>query len=73
MVKVNIRDENFTPFEGSSCHLATNKYVEWVTGNEPVSKSCFITDLCLQDVEKASGVKRKVAWFLRSQAAFSPL
>ena len=68
MVKVNIRDENFTPFEGSSCHLATNKYVEWVTGNEPVSKSCFITDLCLQDVEKASGVKRKVAWLLEPRS-----
>ncbi len=68
MVKVNIRDENFTPFEGSSCHLATNKYVEWVTSNEPVSKSCFITDLCLHDVEKASGVKRKVAWLLEPRS-----
>ena len=68
MVKVNIRDRNFIPFEGSSCHLATNKYVEWVPDTTPVSKSCFITDLCLQDVLKATGVKRKVAWLMEPRS-----
>ncbi len=68
MVKVNIRDKNFIPFEGSSCHLAENKYVEWVKDDQPVSKSCFITDLKLKDVEKASGVKRKIAWLLEPRS-----
>ena len=68
MVKVNIRDDNFTPWDPSSCHLAENKYIEWVTDNAPVSKSCFITDLRLADVTKASGVKRKVAWLLEPRS-----
>ncbi|GAG36875.1 unnamed protein product, partial [marine sediment metagenome] len=68
MVKVNIRDDNFTPWDPSSCHLAENKYIEWVTGNTPVSKSCFITDLRLTDIAKASGVKRKVAWLLEPRS-----
>ena len=68
MVKVNIRDNNFTPWDTSSCHLAENKHIEWVTDNEPVSTSCFITDLKLSDVHKASGVKRKVAWLLEPRS-----
>jgi len=68
MVKVNIRDKNFIPYDKSSCHLATNKHIEWVNSNEPVSKTCFITDLCLNDVFKASGVKRKVAWILEPRS-----
>ena len=68
MVKVNIRDNNFTPWDTSSCHLAENKHIEWVTDNEPVSTSCFITDLKLADVHKASGVKRKVAWLLEPRS-----
>ncbi len=68
MVKVNIRDDNFTPWDTSSCHLAENKHIEWVTDNEPVSTSCFITDLKLADVHKASGVKRKVAWLLEPRS-----
>ena len=67
MVKTNIRDKNFGG-EPSSCHKGTNKFVEWDFGDEAVSNSCFITDLCLQDVYKASGVKRKVAWILEPRA-----
>ena len=68
MVKVNIRDKNFIGYDKSSCHLAQNKFVEWVADNTPVSKSCFITDLCLEDVNKAGGVKRKVAWLLEPRS-----
>ena len=68
MVKVNIRDKNFIGYDKSSCHLAQNKFVEWVDDNTPVSKSCFITDLCLEDVNKAGGVKRKVAWLLEPRS-----
>lgn len=67
MVKVNIRDKNFGG-EPSSCHKGINKYVEWEFGNTPASKSCFITDLCLPDVYKAKGVKRKIAWILEPRA-----
>lgn len=61
-VRVNIRDKQFG--HHSSCHMATNKYVEWVFDNELVSKTCWFTDLCFEDVLKCrSGViKRKVAW-----------
>jgi len=67
MVKVNIRDKNFGG-EPSSCHKGINKYVEWEFSNTPASKSCFITDLCLPDAYKASGVKRKIAWILEQRA-----
>jgi hypothetical protein len=67
MVKINIRDKNFGG-EPSSCHKGINKYVEWEFGNTLASKSCFITDLCLPDVSKASGVKRKIAWILEPRA-----
>jgi len=63
MVEVNIRDKNFGG-EPSSCHKGKNKYVKWNFTNKPVSDTCFITDLCLDDIYKASGVKRKVAWLL---------
>lgn len=68
MIKVNLRDQNFIPFDKSSCHTATNKYIEWVTSNEPVSKCCFITDMCLGDVQRATGVKRKIAWILEPRS-----
>ena len=67
MVEVNIRDSNFGG-EPSSCHKGTNKFVKWEFGNVRVSDTCFITDLHLQDVTKASGVKRKVAWILEPVA-----
>jgi hypothetical protein len=67
MVNINIRDKNFSG-EPSSCHKGTNKHVEWEFGNTLASKSCFITDLCLPDVYKASGVKRKIAWILEPRA-----
>ena len=67
MVEVNIRDKNFGG-EPSSCHQGVNKYVKWNFGNKPVSDTCFITDMCLDDVHKASGVKRKVAWLLEPRA-----
>jgi hypothetical protein len=67
MVKINIRDKNFGG-EPSSCHQGVNKHVEWEFGNTPVSNTCFITDLCLPDVRKASNVKRKVAWILEPRA-----
>lgn len=66
-VKVNIRDKNFGG-EPSSCHKGVNRFVEWEFGNERVSDSCFITDMCLQDVKKASGVKRKIAWIHEPRA-----
>lgn len=69
MVKVNIRDKNFGG-EPSSCHNGTNKFVEWEFGNTKVSKSCFITDLCLPDVLKAQHVDRKIAWILEPKAIF---
>lgn len=67
MVEVNIRDKNFGG-ELSSCHRGTNKIVKWNFSNNPVSKSCFITDLCLVDVLKASNIKRKIAWMLEPRA-----
>jgi len=67
MVEVNIRDKNFGG-EPSSCHKGTNKFVKWNFGNNSVSDSCFITDLCLNDIHKASGVKRKIAWLLEPRA-----
>lgn len=67
MVNINIRDKNFDG-EPSSCHKGTNKYVNWEFKNIPVSKSCFITDMCLADVLKAQAVKRKIAWILEPRA-----
>lgn len=67
MVNINIRDKNFGG-EPSSCHKSVNKYVAWEFGNKRVSNSCFITDLCLPDIHKASGVKRKIAWILEPRA-----
>ncbi len=67
-MRVNIRDKNFSTTDKSSCHLAVNKHIEWYTGNEVVSSSCFITDLCLSDVHKAAGVKRKIAWILEPRS-----
>lgn len=67
MVEVNIRDKNFGG-EPSSCHKGINKHVKWNFTNTPVSDTCFITDLCLSDIYKAKGVKRKVAWILEPRA-----
>jgi len=67
MVEVNIRDKNFGG-EPSSCHKGINKHVKWNFTNTPVSDTCFLTDMCLQDIHKASGVKRKVAWLLEPNA-----
>tara|TARA_R110002051_G_scaffold247723_2_gene307237 strand:- start:161 stop:979 length:819 start_codon:yes stop_codon:yes gene_type:complete len=67
MVEVNIRDKNFGG-EQSSCHKGKNKHVKWSFGNKPVSDSCFITDMCLNDIHKATGVKRKIAWLLEPRA-----
>ena len=67
MVKLNIRDKNFGG-EPSSCHKGTNKHVEWEFENNKVSKSCFITDLCLEDVYKAKAVERKIAWLLEPRS-----
>lgn len=67
MVKINIRDKNFIG-DNSSCHGSNSTLVEWVRENIPVSNSCFLTDLCLADVYKASGVKRKIAWLLEPNA-----
>ena len=67
MVEVNIRDKNFGG-EPSSCHKGVNKHVKWNFTNNPVSDTCFLTDMCLQDIHKANGVKRKVAWLLEPNA-----
>lgn len=69
MVEVNIRDKNFGG-ETSACHKGTNRHVKWNFTNTPVSNTCFLTDMCLQDIHKASGVKRKVAWLLEPKAIF---
>jgi hypothetical protein len=69
MVKINIRDKNFGG-EPSSCHEGVNKFVEWEFDNIKVSKSCFITDMCLPDITKAQGVERKIAWILEPRAIF---
>jgi hypothetical protein len=66
-MKVNIRDRNFG-HDISSCANTPSKYIEWVRDNVPVSDVCFITDMCLEDVKKASGVKRKVAWILEPRS-----
>lgn len=63
MVKINLRDKNFTG-DASSCHFQTNDNVVWERTNNKVSRSCFITDQCLQDVYKATNIQRKVAWLL---------
>mgnify|MGYP003318632786 CR=1 FL=1 len=49
MVEVNIRDKNFGG-EPSSCHQGVNKHVKWNFSNKPVSDTCFITDMCLNDI-----------------------
>jgi hypothetical protein len=69
-VKVNIRDKQFG--HHSSCHMATNKYVEWVFDNEQVSKTCWFTDLCFPDVLKArpGAIKRKVAMVNEPRAIY---
>ena len=67
VMKVNIRDKNFA-HDISSCANTSSRYIEWVRDNTPVSKSCFITDLCLHDVHKAAAVKRKVAWILEPRS-----
>ncbi len=67
MVEVNIRDKNFGG-ESSSCHKGVNMHVKWNFTNNPVSDTCFLTDMCLQDIHKANGVKRKVAWLLEPNA-----
>lgn len=67
MVKLNIRDKNFGG-EPSSCHKGVNKFIEWEFNNNLVSNSVFITDLCLEDVVRARGAKRKIAWILEPRA-----
>jgi hypothetical protein len=69
-VRVNIRDQQFG--HHSSCHMATNKYVEWVFDNEQVSKTCWFTDLCFPDVLKAKpgAIKRKVAMINEPRAIY---
>ena len=67
VMKVNIRDRNFG-HDISSCANTPSKHIEWVRDNTPVSDVCFITDMCLEDVKIASGVKRKVAWILEPRS-----
>jgi len=69
-MKVNIRDKNFG-HDISSCANTPSKHIEWVRDNSPVSTTCFITDLCLHEVVKAKGVKRKVAWILEPRSIHS--
>lgn len=65
--KVNIRDRNFS-HDISSCADTPTKHIEWCRDNVEVSKSCFLTDLCLTDIHKAVNVKRKVAWILEPRS-----
>jgi hypothetical protein len=67
MIKLNLRDKNFCG-EPSCCHRGQNKYIEWVRENTLVSNSCFITDLCLPDIQRAKGLKRSVAWLMEPKA-----
>ena len=67
-IKINLRDQNF-PGDDSSCHGSNSEYIEWIRTNEPVSDTVILTDLCLQDIHKASkSIKRKVAWILEPRA-----
>ena len=66
-MKVNIVDKNFGHAFTSSWYNKC-KYFEWFRGNEIVSDSCFFTDLCLQDVNKVSKAKRKIAWLLEPRS-----
>jgi len=72
MVEVNIRDKSFGD-EISSCHKGINKHVKWNFTNTRVSDTCFLTDMCLQDIHKATGIKRKVAWLLEPRAIHSDM
>lgn len=67
VMKVNIRDKNFG-HDISSCANTPSKHIEWVRDNTPVSTTCFITDLCLHEVVKAKGVRRKVGWILEPRS-----
>jgi len=67
MIKLNLRDKNFCG-EPSCCHRGKNKNIEWIRENVLVSKSCFITDLCLPDIQKAKAIKRSIAWLLEPRA-----
>ena len=69
-VRVNIRDKQFG--HHSSCHMATNKYVEWVFDNELVSKTCWFTDLCFADASSSRPgvIKRKVAMINEPRAIY---
>ena len=67
MVEVNIRDKSFGG-EPTSCYMGVSKFLKWNFSNNIISKTCFITDACLGDIYKASGVKRKVAWLLEPRA-----
>ena len=72
-VKVNIRDTNFGfPEQTSSCYMGTNKFVEWEPGNNLVSKTCWFTDLCFTDVQRAKPgvIKRKVAMVNEPRAIY---
>jgi len=67
MVEVNIRDSNFVG-GNSTCYNSDSKYIKWVRENRAVSNSCFITDCHLQDIQKARGVKRTIAWLIEPRA-----
>jgi hypothetical protein len=69
MIKLNLLDKNFITWDKSSCHLAENKYIEWIT-ESIVSNSCFITDQCLVSVSKLSHTKRKIAWILEPRSIY---
>lgn len=63
MLKINLRDGNFShhPKGQSMSYGHYPSYFEWFRENELVSDTVFITDLHLQEVEKYSKSKRKVA------------
>lgn len=65
MLKVNLRDSNFTHHPPGQSVSYTNypSYFRWFRENELVSDSVFITDLHLQEADKYKS-KRKVGWLI---------
>lgn len=63
MLKINLRDSNFShhPKGQSMSYGHYPSYFEWFRDNELISDTVFITDIHLQEVDKFSKSKRRVA------------
>jgi hypothetical protein len=63
MLRINLRDSNFShhPKGQSMSYGHYPTYFEWFRDNELISDTVFITDIHLQEVDKFSKSKRRVA------------